>query len=44
MKIAENFDRKEFACKCGCGYDPINPNPNLVQVVVNIQDDLDRHD
>ena len=41
MKIAENFDRKEFACKCGCGYDPINPN--LVQVVVNIQDDLNRH-
>ncbi len=20
MKVSENFDREEFACKCGCGY------------------------
>lgn len=23
-RIAPNFQRKEFACKCGCGFDDIN--------------------
>jgi len=23
--MTKNFDRSEFACKCGCGYDAINP-------------------
>lgn len=23
--MTENFDRAEFACKCGCGFDNINP-------------------
>lgn len=25
MKISKNFDKEEFACKCGCGFDDINP-------------------
>ena len=24
MKISPNFDRDEFACKCGCGYDTVD--------------------
>lgn len=24
MKITENFDRREFACHCNCGYDSIH--------------------
>ena len=23
--MTKNFSRKEFACKCGCGFDTINP-------------------
>ena len=23
--VSKNFDRAEFACKCGCGFDNINP-------------------
>lgn len=23
--LSKNFDSKEFACKCGCGYDTISP-------------------
>ena len=23
--LTENFNRVEFACKCGCGFDDINP-------------------
>jgi hypothetical protein len=25
MKLSENFDSKEFACKCGCGEDNVSP-------------------
>lgn len=24
-KLSENFDRHEFACKCGCGADEVSP-------------------
>ena len=24
MKIGSHFDRSEFACKCGCGYDTVD--------------------
>ena len=24
MRISKHFDRSEFACKCGCGYDTID--------------------
>jgi uncharacterized protein YcbK (DUF882 family) len=23
--LSKNFNRKEFACKCGCGFDEVNP-------------------
>lgn len=25
MKLSENFSSEEFACKCGCGFDLIDP-------------------
>lgn len=25
MKLSKNFDSKEFACQCGCGFDTISP-------------------
>lgn len=25
MKLSDNFDRSEFACKCGCGLDSVDP-------------------
>ena len=24
-KLSENFTREEFACKCGCGFDDVDP-------------------
>lgn len=36
-KITENFRRKEFACKCGCGFDDIDIRiVNRLQVVRDI--------
>jgi uncharacterized protein YcbK (DUF882 family) len=34
--ISKNFHRREFACKCGCGLD--NINPELVEVVQCLRD------
>jgi uncharacterized protein YcbK (DUF882 family) len=35
--ITESFSKKEFACKCGCGFDAINPNlVHRLQVVRDI--------
>lgn len=37
MKITENFDSQEFACRCGCGFDDINPSlVHRLQVVRDI--------
>jgi len=37
MKITKNFDREEFTCKCGCGYDTINSNlVHRLQVIRDI--------
>jgi len=30
-KLSKNFTRKEFACKCGCGFS--SPDPIIVEVV-----------
>lgn len=39
-KLSKNFTRKEFACKCGCGYglNDGDINPELVRVVQDIRD------
>lgn len=34
------FTREEFACKCGCGYDEINPN--LVSILDEIREHFDQ--
>jgi len=33
--ISENFSRKEFACKCGCGFDTVDVQ--LIDVLENIR-------
>lgn len=35
-KLSKNFKRKEFACKCGCGFS--SPDPILVEVVQFIRE------
>ena len=38
--MTKNFSRKEFACKCGCGLDDVNPLlPKLLQ---QIRDHFDK--
>lgn len=37
--MSKNFSRSEFACKCGCGLDTINPL--LVQYLQMIRDHFD---
>ncbi|NCC96616.1 MAG: serine/threonine protein kinase, partial [Synergistales bacterium] len=39
-KLSKNFNRKEFACKCGCGHD--NVSPVLVNLLQELRDHLDR--
>lgn len=34
--ISKNFKRKEFACKCGCDYDSINPK--LIPVLEDMRE------
>jgi len=37
MKITENFSRKEFVCRCNCGYDAISSNlVHRLQVIRDI--------
>lgn len=38
--MTKNFSKAEFACKCGCGLD--NINPRLVQVLQAIRDHFDK--
>lgn len=33
--ISEHFNRREFACKCGCGFDDVDPE--LVEVVEDVR-------
>lgn len=34
--LTANFSRKEFACKCGCGFD--NISPKLVEALQELRD------
>ena len=36
--LTRDFDRREFACKCGCGFDGISPT--LVALVQEIRDEV----
>lgn len=36
----EHFDRSEFACKCGCGFDTVDYE--LIKVLVYIREHFDR--
>lgn len=33
--LSEHFDRKEFACQCGCGFDSVNPE--LITVLEDVR-------
>jgi len=35
-KLAPNFSRDEFACKCGCGFDTVDAE--LVEVLQDVRD------
>ena len=37
--LTKNFSRREFACKCGCGYDGVNPS--IVFALQIIRDHFD---
>jgi uncharacterized protein YcbK (DUF882 family) len=37
--LSKNFNKSEFACKCGCGYDDVHED--LVKVLEIIRDDID---
>jgi uncharacterized protein YcbK (DUF882 family) len=36
MKISKNFKRKEFECRCGCGFDTVDVD--LVRVLQEVRD------
>lgn len=36
--LSEHFDRSEFACKCGCGFDTVNPH--LIELLELIREDF----
>lgn len=36
MKLSEHFDSTEFACKCGCGFDKIDPK--LIEVLEDVRE------
>lgn len=36
--LSKNFSRREFACKCGCGFDDVSPK--LANLVQEIRDEL----
>ena len=38
-KLSKNFNREEFSCKCGCGYD--NISPELIGVLQELRDWFD---
>ena len=35
MKLSEHFNRSEFACKCGCGFDTVDAE--LIEVLEEIR-------
>lgn len=35
-QVSKNFNRSEFACKCGCGFDSVDPE--LVYVAQDLRD------
>ncbi|MCH8242102.1 MAG: hypothetical protein IH897_05760 [Planctomycetes bacterium] len=37
--LTKNFSKKEFACKCGCGFDAISPK--LVEKLQGIRDHIE---
>lgn len=37
-QLTKNFKRSEFACKCGCGFDDIDPK--LVALIQTIRDEV----
>jgi uncharacterized protein YcbK (DUF882 family) len=37
--LSDNFSRKEFACKCGCGYDTVDVE--LVELLQGASDNFD---
>lgn len=36
MKLTKNFNKEEFACKCGCGFDEVDME--LVNVLQDVRD------
>lgn len=38
VDLSKNFSRYEFACKCGCGFDRVNPR--LVHLIQEIRDEI----
>lgn len=36
--LSKNFSMKEFACKCGCGFD--NPDPRLIEALEDLRERL----
>lgn len=40
MKISEYFNRHEFACKCGCGFDVVDFE--LVYVLGNVREEFEK--
>lgn len=38
MKLSTNFDSREFACKCKCGFD--RPAPQLIEALQKFRDGL----
>ncbi len=40
MKVSKHFSRKEFACKCGCGFDVVDVE--LVQILEEIREHFDQ--
>lgn len=38
MKLAKNFSRKEFACKCGCGFDTVDTK--LIEVLQWLREEV----
>lgn len=39
MKLSINFNREEFACKCGCGFDTVDTE--LIRVLENVRNNFD---
>lgn len=40
MKLSPNFNRKEFACQCGCGFDTVDAE--LVSVLESVREHFNK--